>query len=279
MSNYPPSSYDEAAAADQMNNNAFDGWYNHQIQLASTTNQQQQHASHQQRQHRQHVAAASQQLPPLPQGWEEMRDPQSGRVYYIDHAQQLTQWNRPTISDSIVVGVGGGSSSGTTTALKNNLENDRTQQQGKNQVTDILDRAANNLHKYESINNSDVNNNKNTVDESQQKNKIQVPKDNEGGKEENGRGGEGKNTAMPALPTPVADGSYEHHTRHQRDTQEEEKTDLQQQESKVVPQVKNSRTRQFTEKWDKCIEGESYRYLTPVVNFDTSLEQSVNYFC
>eukprot|EP00047_Mylnosiga_fluctuans_P011248 m.20207 g.20207 ORF g.20207 m.20207 type:complete len:987 (-) comp3512_c0_seq1:74-3034(-) len=40
------------------------------------------------------AAAAAQQ--PLPQGWEERRDPR-GRVFYIDHNTRTTQWHRPVV--------------------------------------------------------------------------------------------------------------------------------------------------------------------------------------
>lgn len=33
---------------------------------------------------------------PLPPGWEERRDPSTGRPYYVDHNRQVTQWERPT---------------------------------------------------------------------------------------------------------------------------------------------------------------------------------------
>jgi hypothetical protein len=32
----------------------------------------------------------------LPLGWEEKIDPDNGRKYYVNHASQTTQWNRPT---------------------------------------------------------------------------------------------------------------------------------------------------------------------------------------
>ena len=32
----------------------------------------------------------------LPLGWEEKIDPDNGRKYYVNHAAQTTQWNRPT---------------------------------------------------------------------------------------------------------------------------------------------------------------------------------------
>lgn len=40
---------------------------------------------------------------PLPEGWEEMVDPNSGRIFYIDHVNQITTWERPRIaSDNFV---------------------------------------------------------------------------------------------------------------------------------------------------------------------------------
>jgi len=33
----------------------------------------------------------------LPMGWEEMIDPQSGRTFYVDHANQFSSWTKPTM--------------------------------------------------------------------------------------------------------------------------------------------------------------------------------------
>uniref|UniRef100_A0A7N6AX38 E3 ubiquitin-protein ligase n=1 Tax=Anabas testudineus TaxID=64144 RepID=A0A7N6AX38_ANATE len=41
----------------------------------------------------------SQQLPPLPPGWEERQD-NLGRIYYVNHERRTTQWLRPTVQDS-----------------------------------------------------------------------------------------------------------------------------------------------------------------------------------
>ncbi|KAK2854067.1 hypothetical protein Q5P01_006728 [Channa striata] len=41
----------------------------------------------------------SQQLPPLPPGWEERQD-NLGRIYYVNHERRTTQWQRPTVLDS-----------------------------------------------------------------------------------------------------------------------------------------------------------------------------------
>eukprot|EP00584_Thalassiosira_punctigera_P012125 CAMPEP_0172558152 /NCGR_PEP_ID=MMETSP1067-20121228/77533_1 /TAXON_ID=265564 ORGANISM="Thalassiosira punctigera, Strain Tpunct2005C2" /NCGR_SAMPLE_ID=MMETSP1067 /ASSEMBLY_ACC=CAM_ASM_000444 /LENGTH=536 /DNA_ID=CAMNT_0013347441 /DNA_START=40 /DNA_END=1646 /DNA_ORIENTATION=- len=123
-------------------NNAFDGWYHHQIQLTAETANGSGGADRHQHQHRQQrhsalqppspsqttpsreplehqphqlaaaaVAADPQQqqqpttaasstlpLPLLPEGWEEMTDPRSGRIYYIDHERQITTWDRPSVS-------------------------------------------------------------------------------------------------------------------------------------------------------------------------------------
>lgn len=40
-------------------------------------------------------AAPSENLEPLPPGWEERTDPQ-GRTYYVNHNSRTTQWARPT---------------------------------------------------------------------------------------------------------------------------------------------------------------------------------------
>ncbi|XP_028999782.1 E3 ubiquitin-protein ligase NEDD4-like isoform X2 [Betta splendens] len=40
----------------------------------------------------------SQQLPPLPPGWEERQD-NLGRIYYVNHERRTTQWQRPTELD------------------------------------------------------------------------------------------------------------------------------------------------------------------------------------
>jgi len=37
---------------------------------------------------------------PLPEGWEEMKDPSSGRPFYIDHASKRTTWDRPKNNSS-----------------------------------------------------------------------------------------------------------------------------------------------------------------------------------
>ncbi|KAL7466235.1 hypothetical protein ACHAXS_006525 [Conticribra weissflogii] len=36
----------------------------------------------------------------LPEGWEEMKDPSSGRTFYIDHASKRTTWDRPPKNNS-----------------------------------------------------------------------------------------------------------------------------------------------------------------------------------
>ncbi|MBV5332839.1 WW domain-containing protein, partial [bacterium] len=36
--------------------------------------------------------------PPLPDGWEEMTDPSTGRTFYVDHATRATTWVRPAPS-------------------------------------------------------------------------------------------------------------------------------------------------------------------------------------
>ncbi|XP_026175587.1 E3 ubiquitin-protein ligase NEDD4-like isoform X3 [Mastacembelus armatus] len=41
----------------------------------------------------------SQLLPPLPPGWEERQD-NLGRIYYVNHENRTTQWQRPTMQDS-----------------------------------------------------------------------------------------------------------------------------------------------------------------------------------
>jgi len=85
MSDYP-SAYeapaDQNAAATPFENGA--GWHPQVPPMP----QQQQHSQ-----------------APLPAGWEEMRDPQSGRMYYVDHERQITTWERPELED-----VGGGNS-------------------------------------------------------------------------------------------------------------------------------------------------------------------------
>lgn len=51
----------------------------------------------------------------LPDGWEEMTDPTTGRKFYIDHATKSTTWERPTVSsinNSSSNNSSGGSSSG-----------------------------------------------------------------------------------------------------------------------------------------------------------------------
>lgn len=40
-------------------------------------------------------AAAAAAAPALPAGWEERRDPTSGKPYFVDHARQLTTWDDP----------------------------------------------------------------------------------------------------------------------------------------------------------------------------------------
>eukprot|EP00546_Thalassionema_frauenfeldii_P016644 CAMPEP_0178901802 /NCGR_PEP_ID=MMETSP0786-20121207/4245_1 /TAXON_ID=186022 /ORGANISM="Thalassionema frauenfeldii, Strain CCMP 1798" /LENGTH=105 /DNA_ID=CAMNT_0020572985 /DNA_START=80 /DNA_END=397 /DNA_ORIENTATION=- len=42
------------------------------------------------------AAAAAPPNDALPMGWEEMKDPQSGRTFYVDHANQVTTWTKPT---------------------------------------------------------------------------------------------------------------------------------------------------------------------------------------
>jgi len=32
----------------------------------------------------------------LPAGWGEKSDPSSGKKYYVNHEQKVTQWDRPT---------------------------------------------------------------------------------------------------------------------------------------------------------------------------------------
>jgi hypothetical protein len=34
-------------------------------------------------------------MPPLPQGWQQLYDPASGRHYYLDEVLQITTWERP----------------------------------------------------------------------------------------------------------------------------------------------------------------------------------------
>jgi hypothetical protein len=45
--------------------------------------------------HNNGAADNKQEEEPLPDGWEEMTDPKSGRSFYIDHARQITTWERP----------------------------------------------------------------------------------------------------------------------------------------------------------------------------------------
>jgi len=40
-------------------------------------------------------ANASKVLPPLPPGWEELKDPSSGKLFYVNHNKQTTTWDRP----------------------------------------------------------------------------------------------------------------------------------------------------------------------------------------
>uniref|UniRef100_A0A7N6A415 HECT-type E3 ubiquitin transferase n=1 Tax=Anabas testudineus TaxID=64144 RepID=A0A7N6A415_ANATE len=42
----------------------------------------------------------SQQLPPLPPGWEERQD-NLGRIYYVNHERRTTQWLRPTVDSDL----------------------------------------------------------------------------------------------------------------------------------------------------------------------------------
>uniref|UniRef100_A0A7N6BXX8 E3 ubiquitin-protein ligase n=1 Tax=Anabas testudineus TaxID=64144 RepID=A0A7N6BXX8_ANATE len=43
---------------------------------------------------------SSQQLPPLPPGWEERQD-NLGRIYYVNHERRTTQWLRPTVDSDL----------------------------------------------------------------------------------------------------------------------------------------------------------------------------------
>jgi len=42
-----------------------------------------------------HAGAPPPPPPALPPGWEEMQDPGSGKLYYVNHTTQTTQWERP----------------------------------------------------------------------------------------------------------------------------------------------------------------------------------------
>ncbi|XP_069682480.1 E3 ubiquitin-protein ligase Nedd-4 isoform X2 [Periplaneta americana] len=44
-------------------------------------------------------AQNQEQLPPLPQGWEERQDA-NGRTYYVNHIARSTQWERPTFNNA-----------------------------------------------------------------------------------------------------------------------------------------------------------------------------------
>ncbi len=37
----------------------------------------------------------------VPAGWEEMKDPMSDRVFYVNHATQSTQWEHPGFAPAI----------------------------------------------------------------------------------------------------------------------------------------------------------------------------------
>jgi len=41
------------------------------------------------------AGVSSQQLSPLPDGWEE-RKTENGRLYYVNHKTKTTQWVKPT---------------------------------------------------------------------------------------------------------------------------------------------------------------------------------------
>eukprot|EP00585_Thalassiosira_rotula_P012446 CAMPEP_0196131176 /NCGR_PEP_ID=MMETSP0910-20130528/1285_1 /TAXON_ID=49265 /ORGANISM="Thalassiosira rotula, Strain GSO102" /LENGTH=2403 /DNA_ID=CAMNT_0041390619 /DNA_START=126 /DNA_END=7334 /DNA_ORIENTATION=+ len=58
---------------------------------SSFRHNQQQQQQQQQRQQETHDDPNS-----LPDGWEEMTDPSTGRKFYIDHARKITTWERPT---------------------------------------------------------------------------------------------------------------------------------------------------------------------------------------
>mmetsp|Transcript_11303 Transcript_11303/g.21357 ORF Transcript_11303/g.21357 Transcript_11303/m.21357 type:complete len:206 (+) Transcript_11303:204-821(+) len=47
----------------------------------------------------------------LPDGWEEMTDPTTGRKFYIDHASKITTWERPTERSSNSSNISSSSSS------------------------------------------------------------------------------------------------------------------------------------------------------------------------
>lgn len=89
----------ESAASDQVNN--FDGWYSHQILAQSPPghHDEQQHHHH----HQEEEAIVDEPssppvlLPPLPPGWQEMRDMQTGRMYYLNNGRQITTWDHPVL--------------------------------------------------------------------------------------------------------------------------------------------------------------------------------------
>eukprot|EP00984_Skeletonema_dohrnii_P017665 scaffold8099_cov79-Skeletonema_dohrnii-CCMP3373.AAC.6 len=77
-----------------------------------------------------------QEQQPLPDGWEEMTDPNSGRSFYIDHARQITTWERP----------GGGNNqnsvAATATTVNNETNHYSSQQQQPSGDDDYFNTAS-----------------------------------------------------------------------------------------------------------------------------------------
>ncbi|KAL7491837.1 hypothetical protein ACHAWT_001100 [Skeletonema menzelii] len=68
----------------------------------------------------------------LPDGWEEMTDPNSGRSFYIDHARQITTWERPVGSHQV----------NTTSAVGNNKSSSQQQQSSGENGDDYFNTGA-----------------------------------------------------------------------------------------------------------------------------------------
>ncbi|KAL7449314.1 hypothetical protein ACHAWC_001384, partial [Mediolabrus comicus] len=90
---------------------------------------------------------------PLPEGWEEMVDPNSGRTFYIDHVNQITTWERPRIA-----GVNDERNNVTSAAAAAAAKTERNYKQHS---SSLLQQQTNQQQQYDQSNNNNNNNDDN----------------------------------------------------------------------------------------------------------------------